>query len=311
MTRTIARRRGFTLVELLVVIGIIAVLVAILLPALTRAQEQAKTTQCLSNLRQIGQALQMYVVESGGYLPPGHVANPNSDGMGLDNWATILVGRKMLTAPSQVNFDANESRGESVLRCPSGLDVKRDTNTGIFGSGHEPTSQTDARGATFWRRVSLQGANKWLATGQMIDTWYAVNAWDNGKGDNPDSYNKAQRPFPFRKIRRNADGSVVGEGIKYTKFKKSGQLALVFDGLIMLDLQSSTARINARHNKKRSTNFLLADGHAETIETKTLPQFGLDQATPALQGSVAAALWKNADVSVFNPYPHPKWRLDQ
>src|SRR5437016_14073445 len=62
-------RRAFTLLELLVVIGIIAVLIASLLPAMRVANEQSKSLQCLSNLRELGLAAQMYVMRNHGYYP--------------------------------------------------------------------------------------------------------------------------------------------------------------------------------------------------------------------------------------------------
>jgi type II secretory pathway pseudopilin PulG len=63
------RTESFTLVELLIVIGIIAVLAALLLPALNRAQESGRATRCLSNLHQIGLALQAYVSDNHNQLP--------------------------------------------------------------------------------------------------------------------------------------------------------------------------------------------------------------------------------------------------
>jgi prepilin-type N-terminal cleavage/methylation domain-containing protein len=69
-------KRGFTLVELLVVIGIIAVLIGMLLPALSNARKEANWIKCQSNLRQCGIYLQTYVNQWGGWLyPPGLGAN--------------------------------------------------------------------------------------------------------------------------------------------------------------------------------------------------------------------------------------------
>src|SRR5262245_19244357 len=67
MKRTV---RAFTLVELLVVIGIIAVLISILLPTISRARQQAASTQCQSNMRQCGLVFFMYANENKGFLPP-------------------------------------------------------------------------------------------------------------------------------------------------------------------------------------------------------------------------------------------------
>jgi len=76
------KQRAFTLVELLVVIGIIAVLIGILLPALSRANRQAKATACLSNQKQLIMALLMYCQENKGYFPggPGEYASKDANG---------------------------------------------------------------------------------------------------------------------------------------------------------------------------------------------------------------------------------------
>jgi len=69
--RNVVRLSAFTLVELLVVIGIIAVLVAILIPAVRRARVEMHSTQCISNLRQLGLVTSLYVMDNNGIFPQG------------------------------------------------------------------------------------------------------------------------------------------------------------------------------------------------------------------------------------------------
>src|SRR5262245_49707888 len=71
-------RRAFTLVELLVVIGIIAILIAVLLPALRTAREHALSVQCLSNLRACGQILYLYANQNKGMFPPSALQSPET-----------------------------------------------------------------------------------------------------------------------------------------------------------------------------------------------------------------------------------------
>jgi prepilin-type processing-associated H-X9-DG protein/prepilin-type N-terminal cleavage/methylation domain-containing protein len=79
-----ARPRAFTLVELLVVIGIIALLISILMPSLSRAREQANLVKCMSNLRQVGTAMMMHATEHRNYVPLGGLmyATPTPAGLG-------------------------------------------------------------------------------------------------------------------------------------------------------------------------------------------------------------------------------------
>jgi prepilin-type N-terminal cleavage/methylation domain-containing protein/prepilin-type processing-associated H-X9-DG protein len=97
------KRRGFTLVELLVVIGIIAVLISLLLPALGRARESANTIKCASNLRGIGLAIANYVANYRGVLPPsnlykgfgfsGGIQTPSQPNQGYVHWSSFLYGK--------------------------------------------------------------------------------------------------------------------------------------------------------------------------------------------------------------------------
>jgi len=113
----LSRRRAFTLVELLVVIGIVALLISILLPALNKARGAANTVACAANLRSIGQGLVLYQQSNNGYYPmaTGKTVSPAVNLC----WPTTTSKFMGVKNPNLEAYDGTNNRSMPAFRCPS------------------------------------------------------------------------------------------------------------------------------------------------------------------------------------------------
>ena len=235
------------MVELLAVIAIMSVLIAILLPVLHAAREAANTTKCLSNLHQIGLAIQMYAQDYHGYLLAGDhwgILDGSPD-RGPGNWADVLAEGKYFAAPRGTDGAKGPPFDPSILLCPNGLTEY------ARGQIEFPLSQKDARGALAIARLDD-------FTGAGLATSYAFNGafWGFGL-------------FPFRMIPDSSAGTADYRLNRLASLRNPTQMPLLFDGLWCFNLNANS--INARHNNRTRTNLLMADGHCETAITNTLP----------------------------------------
>jgi len=228
-TPTNRPRAAFTLVELLVVIGIIAILISLLLPALNRARRQAQAVKCMSNLRQIGIGIQFYSNDYKGIVPlgaNGPALGKTSTGNDVYSWMQWLNEYKYIHGGGMQNGQRFYDVG-SIGMCPEA-----------------PPTDFPTPG---WQSM-------WFGT-------YAANGLFNYDSPAGLGLKWLTRYAPVRKIRKSSDVMLVSE----IKRSEGNSIELVDPD----NGGAAPQYTLAQRHPNNSSNVLFADLHVESMRLKS------------------------------------------